>query len=97
MKRSREAATFRPIPDEVDGGCWGCDFHRRLPEDEDDDAEPEDDEDPKADRRGARRRAANGAKANGRDGIGNFGSNLTVTGKYSHSYHRLLRMLTPGK
>ena len=66
-------------------------------EEEDDDAEPEDDEDPKADRRGARRRAAIGAKANGRDGIGNFGSNFTVTGKYSHSYHRLLRMLTPGK
>ena len=56
-------------------------------EDEEDDGEPEDEDDVKQDRRTAapRRRAANGAKANGRDSIGNFGNNLTVTGKYPHS------------
>ena len=55
-------------------------------EDEEDDGEPEDEDDVKQDRRTAapRRRAANGTKANGRDGLGNFGNNLTVTGKYSH-------------
>ncbi|CCM06449.1 uncharacterized protein FIBRA_08713 [Fibroporia radiculosa] len=56
-------------------------------EEEEDDGEVEDEEDvkPHPDRRtpSARRRAPpNGAKANGRDGIGNFGNNLTVTGKW---------------
>ena len=52
-------------------------------EDEEDDGDPEDEDDVKQDRRTAapRRRAANGTKVNGRDGLGNFGSNLTVTGK----------------
>ncbi|KAI0744487.1 salt tolerance down-regulator-domain-containing protein [Earliella scabrosa] len=51
-------------------------------EEDEEDAEPEDEDDVKQDRRTAapRRRAANGAKANGRDGLGNFGNNLTVTG-----------------
>ena len=52
-------------------------------EDEEDDGDPEDEDDAKQDQRTAapRRRAANGVKTNGRDGLGNFGSNLTVTGK----------------
>ena len=56
-------------------------------EEDEEDAEPEDEDDVKQDRRTAapRRRAANGAKANGRDGLGNFGNNLTVTGKYPYS------------
>ena len=58
-------------------------------EEEDDEGEPEDEDDLKgADRRAAapnRRRAAPNGKANGRDGLSNFGNNLTVTGKYNGS------------
>ncbi|KAF9804679.1 hypothetical protein IEO21_09293 [Rhodonia placenta] len=53
-------------------------------EDEEDDADGEDDEDvkPQPDRRmpSRRRATANGTKANGRDGLGGFGTNLTVAG-----------------
>ncbi|KZT66787.1 hypothetical protein DAEQUDRAFT_440564 [Daedalea quercina L-15889] len=53
-------------------------------EDEDEaDAEDEDDVKPQPDRRAAPRRRAipNGTKAHSRDGLGNFGNNLTVTGE----------------